>query len=109
MVLERTVIGFVDGQFSHSRFFFQAEDGIRDYKVTGVQTCALPIFQRHQCCTRPPTATQSSKLPAGPSSSCMPYWPWIITGGLMMPVPNTTPAFQMNVVSLRQKCCIVPS
>src|SRR5256885_11104447 len=35
-------------QFSASRlhlsfFFFQAEDGIRDYKVTGVQTCALPI------------------------------------------------------------------
>src|SRR5256885_7571549 len=40
-------------------FFFQAEDGIRDYKVTGVQTCALPIsllavahlddfFRRHQ-------------------------------------------------------------
>ena len=25
-------------------FFFQAEDGIRDYGVTGVQTCALPIF-----------------------------------------------------------------
>src|SRR6266850_6233823 len=25
-------------------FFFQAEDGIRDYKVTGVQTCALPIL-----------------------------------------------------------------
>src|SRR5256885_11265457 len=24
-------------------FFFQAEDGIRYYKVTGVQTCALPI------------------------------------------------------------------
>src|SRR5574341_2658287 len=24
-------------------FFFQAEDGIRDYLVTGVQTCALPI------------------------------------------------------------------
>src|SRR5256885_5704137 len=28
--------------------FFQAEDGIRDYKVTGVQTCALPI-----CTDRP--------------------------------------------------------
>src|SRR5205807_7273883 len=26
--------------------FFQAEDGIRDYKVTGVQTCALPIYFR---------------------------------------------------------------
>src|SRR2546421_9414837 len=25
-------------------FFFQAEDGIRDLIVTGVQTCALPIF-----------------------------------------------------------------
>src|SRR5690606_41024752 len=28
-------------------FFFQAEDGIRDFHVTGVQTCALPIFLRH--------------------------------------------------------------
>src|SRR2546430_12023895 len=27
-------------------FFFQAEDGIRDLTVTGVQTCALPIFYR---------------------------------------------------------------
>src|SRR5690606_39866321 len=26
------------------RFFFQAEDGIRDFHVTGVQTCALPIW-----------------------------------------------------------------
>src|SRR6266850_2880855 len=30
-----------------SFFFFQAEDGIRDYKVTGVQTCALPIFSKY--------------------------------------------------------------
>src|SRR5256885_8407508 len=29
-------------------FFFQAEDGIRDYKVTGVQTCALPILALRQ-------------------------------------------------------------
>src|SRR2546426_9343557 len=29
-------------------FFFQAEDGIRDYKVTGVQTCALPISLSEQ-------------------------------------------------------------
>src|SRR5436190_9824009 len=28
-------------------FFFQAEDGIRDHCVTGVQTCALPIFDGH--------------------------------------------------------------
>src|SRR5690606_40280210 len=31
-------------------FFFQAEDGIRDFHVTGVQTCALPI----SCRKRPP-------------------------------------------------------
>src|SRR5882762_10757093 len=34
-----------------SFFFFQAEDGIRDSSVTGVQTCALPICRR-----RGPTA-----------------------------------------------------
>src|SRR5262249_57271111 len=28
-------------------FFFQAEDGIRDWSVTGVQTCALPIFLQY--------------------------------------------------------------
>src|SRR5690348_7458069 len=39
-------------------FFFQAEDGIRDGRVTGVQTCALPIFRhprsgrRLRCRTR---------------------------------------------------------
>src|SRR5205807_6345503 len=31
--------------FGSIDFFFQAEDGIRDYKVTGVQTCALPISE----------------------------------------------------------------
>src|ERR1022692_2313909 len=33
-------------------FFFQAEDGIRDYKVTGVQTCALPIWHGRSAGTR---------------------------------------------------------
>src|SRR5690606_40000025 len=31
-------------------FFFQAEDGIRDFHVTGVQTCALPISFRGLAC-----------------------------------------------------------
>src|SRR5688500_19915161 len=34
-----------------SVFFFQAEDGIRDYKVTGVQTCALPIYGANHAST----------------------------------------------------------
>src|SRR5206468_8165724 len=35
-------------------FFFQAEDGIRDLIVTGVQTCALPISAPGQSSCRPP-------------------------------------------------------
>src|SRR2546423_10896801 len=46
-------------------FFFQAEDGIRDYKVTRVQTCALPISPPRPR-SRPPAACCS--LP--PSCSC---------------------------------------
>src|SRR5215475_234461 len=33
-------------------FFFQAEDGIRDFHVTGVQTCALPIFGVERGCNQ---------------------------------------------------------
>src|SRR5256885_9668784 len=48
MNLERLVTALVPDDVvqpgaKHLLFFFQAEDGIRDYKVTGVQTCALPI------------------------------------------------------------------
>src|SRR2546430_11276118 len=32
--------------FIYLFFFFQAEDGIRDLTVTGVQTCALPIYHK---------------------------------------------------------------
>src|SRR5699024_12084176 len=37
-------------------FFFQAEDGIRDRNVTGVQTCALPIYSsgRRRSAVSPP-------------------------------------------------------
>src|SRR5436305_4410306 len=37
-------------------FFFQAEDGIRDADVTGVQTCALPILSIANSCNIPATA-----------------------------------------------------
>src|SRR5699024_12176005 len=38
---------------SSTSFFFQAEDGIRDRNVTGVQTCALPISTiRNMSCAR---------------------------------------------------------
>src|SRR5436305_13869981 len=50
-------------------FFFQAEDGIRDADVTGVQTCALPISAaRNLCGTRmvvwekPPRQSRTAQL-----------------------------------------------
>src|SRR5688500_20026573 len=44
----------VKSVLNYFSFFFQAEDGIRDYKGTGVQTCALPIWRRlmHLCWVR---------------------------------------------------------
>src|SRR5256885_16833217 len=45
-------------------FFFQAEDGIRDYKVTGVQTCALPIYSRKRG-QRTPVAASSTPRARG--------------------------------------------
>src|SRR5260221_10868488 len=39
----RSALGRFFGVYADPHFFFQAEDGIRDHCVTGVQTCALPI------------------------------------------------------------------
>src|SRR5438046_5569589 len=40
-------------------FFFQAEDGIRDWSVTGVQTCALPISWARRRALGMPTASRA--------------------------------------------------
>src|SRR5438270_10388483 len=51
-------------------FFFQAEDGIRDLTVTGVQTCALPISGlvvrglMAAVCLLPPTILMGGSFPA---------------------------------------------
>src|SRR5690606_39355887 len=43
-----------DTPCSLSTFFFQAEDGIRVFHVTGVQTCALPIYRQGRMAGGPP-------------------------------------------------------
>src|SRR6266446_1762688 len=43
-------------------FFFQAEDGIRDYKVTGVQTCALPILPPDDAPVSPEDLDEEDKV-----------------------------------------------
>src|SRR3989454_6042755 len=53
---------------SSNTFFFQAKDGIRDYKVTGVQTCALPIYPANE--VSPDSGTAAPAKPAnGPEVS----------------------------------------
>src|SRR2546423_11230510 len=47
-----------------SFFFFQAEDGIRDKLVTGVQTCALPIWQQRGSARRLARCTAAHFLAA---------------------------------------------
>src|SRR5256885_12103452 len=62
--------------WSMSFFFFQAEDGIRDYKVTGVQTCALPILGF--CCQR------AIRVPEGSSNTANHPWPGTSLFGAMI-------------------------
>src|SRR5688572_30883203 len=62
-------------------FFFQAEDGIRDLTVTGVQTCALPISARSRLAPIPgasrwrasPTTPASRAASRSPPMPC-PSW-----------------------------------
>src|SRR2546430_9170890 len=64
---------FVNLFLGYVFFFFQAEDGIRDLTVTGVQTCALPIFtvfdRSDDMPIHPVASLCSSLAPAGSLSS----------------------------------------
>src|SRR5476651_2580756 len=51
-------------------FFFQAEDGIRDIGVTGVQTCALTIYKFHP-------KSNVEKMSAGHPLTDEDRWPWL--------------------------------
>src|SRR6266536_2289599 len=75
VLIEREVIEGSELRKYLDFFFFQAEDGIRDPLVTGVQTCALPISTRSRrsfstsCsstprCRRPSVTTLSPSLTA---------------------------------------------
>src|SRR5690606_40291718 len=68
-------------------FLFQAEDGIRDFHVTGVQTCALPISGR-------PTGS------AGRSGYAVPARPAGSAPGLSAPSPRSGAAVGASVTSV---------
>src|SRR2546426_11793150 len=62
-------------------FFFQAEDGIRDYKVTGVQTCALPISSA--------VVNSASEIP--PATAAIPADSAFFMPRKALMMPNTVP------------------
>src|SRR3989440_7856523 len=65
--------GYHIHHFFYGFFFFQAEDGIRDLIVTGVQTCALPISSaspRCIACTTSGAPPNSGTM----SSNCLRFW-----------------------------------
>src|SRR5256885_5622211 len=80
-------------------FFFQAEDGIRDYRVTGVQPCALPICTRAPCrseraWTRRHRASSSAMWPARRPTPCAgAAAPTTTDRGAAAPRPSPFPAF----------------
>src|SRR5437016_7461068 len=59
-------------------FFFQAEDGIRDWSVTGVQTCALPISNCLASSLRSRKSCIMSRGFSGRRSSLMGLKPWLV-------------------------------
>src|SRR5687767_15462146 len=58
------------GMFVNVFFFFQAEDGIRDKLVTGVQTCALPILSPISRCAAPTRIPSANRFT---TSGAVPY------------------------------------
>src|SRR5438034_8258628 len=66
LVLSFSVVVFLCFVFF---FFFQAEDGIRDHCVTGVQTCALPISYRRGSSTPARTAKAARATRAAPATA----------------------------------------
>src|SRR5437879_13747394 len=71
-------------------FFFQAEDGIRDTSVTGVQTCALPISARRR---RTRTGQIYKLARSGPPPASRPFPPLL----------SQTGAFQIGRASCRER------
>src|SRR6266498_5728369 len=86
-------------------FFFQAEDGIRDADVTGVQTCALPISITDPSTDRVLGATGITATPNQPGRGEIGYWvaPWARDRGVATAgcVALTEAAFANEHVRLR--------
>src|SRR5256885_13259383 len=85
-------------------FFFQAEDGIRDYKVTGVQTCALPICaeETDECNPWRATTLEWSVSSPPPADDFGPSDPVVYRGAYEFSVPDVAEDFMPQHIAPEQ-------
>src|SRR3712207_7540522 len=85
------------------RLFFQAEDGIRDIGVTGVQTCALPIWDQPACA---PCSRLGSSVSGLPSLVHPPSTPFPWTDGTLPPAraPSVIPDARSEERRVGKEC-----
>src|SRR5258708_23260245 len=65
-------------------FFFQAEDGIRDDLVTGVQTCALPIYAAGSALSKHPVSESGRREIRGRVKRAEPAASWLERGRVVL-------------------------
>src|SRR5690606_40097426 len=86
-------------------FFFQAEDGIRDFHVTGVQTCALPIWRRPRLRRRFAQGQRGSRC-GGPSPRVChdPSGAWYFSPGVVRAI-STQPCVKAYSCKVARCAC----
>src|SRR5260221_4913852 len=85
-------------------FFFQAEDGIRDHCVTGVQTCALPIFAALLLAASTSSLTTLALAP-GALNTGTPRWDIAATAMLLVPAPARPMARTLAATASARRLC----
>src|SRR5690606_3762953 len=80
-------------------FFFQAEDGIRDFHVTGVQTCALPISRSSNADHATPMRLLSNGITAAPTADAT--QPPVVTGPINTAAGRSPPTSSASRTGIR--------
>src|SRR5690606_40029504 len=84
-----------------SFFFFQAEDGIRDFHVTGVQTCALPISASLAACSAALALCEPITFTAGRAACSSFIW----ANSSFRAPPVMTPGFSLILLIMFSRAC----
>src|SRR5260221_2471156 len=88
-------------------FFFQAEDGIRDHCVTGVQTCALPILWLKKCNASPirvpPDQSCTDLDTSRTASSTSRFFNWRVMRVRRVPNTNVSTFIKIGRASCRER------